>query len=163
MKLYELKNQYLALSELVGDPDMPEDALTDSLEGLEGEIELKAEALLQVVAGLEGDTGAIDHEIKRLQARKAVITNRARSLKDYLKTNMEQGNINKISCPLFQITLSKPRPMVAVVDSDAIPDKYIKTTVVKAPMKKEILAALKAGEDVPGCLLGESARGLLVK
>ncbi|GAG65843.1 unnamed protein product [marine sediment metagenome] len=162
-KLYELTGQYLALAELADDPNMPGDVLADTLEGIEGAIEVKAEALLQVVAGLEGDTGAIDHEIKRLQARKAVINNRAKSLKDYLKTNMEQGNINKISCPLFQITLSKPRPMVAVVDSDAIPDEYIKTTVVKAPMKKEILAALKAGEDVPGCLLGESARGLLVK
>ena len=162
-KLYELTGQYLALAELADDPDMPGDALADSLEGIEGEIELKAQALLQVVSGLEGDTGAIDNEIKRLQARKNVITNRAKSLKDYLKTNMEQSGINKIACPLFQITLSKPRPMVAVLDAALIPAEYIKTTIVEAPIKKAILDALKAGEVVPGCELGESARGLLIK
>ena len=163
MKLYELKNSYMALADLADDPNMPEDALTDSLEGIEGEIELKAEALLQVVAGMEGDTTAIDNEIKRLQARKSVITNRANALKNYLKSNMEQSGIDKISCPLFAITLTKPRPMVAITDDDAIPEKYIKVTETRTPMKKEILAALKAGEDVPGCQLGDSARGLLIK
>jgi hypothetical protein len=162
-KLYELTGSYLALAELADDPNMPEDALTDSLEGLEGEIEIKAQALLQVVSGLEGDTGAIDAEIKRLQARKGVINNRALSLRNYLKDNMAQTGINKISCPLFQITLSKARPMVAITDSLAIPDKYIRTLTQKQPMKKEILDALKAGESIPGCELGESARGLLVK
>ena len=50
--LYDMTGQYLALAELADDPNMPEDALTDSLEGIEGEIEVKAQALLQVVAGM---------------------------------------------------------------------------------------------------------------
>ena len=162
-KLYDLVGQYLALAELADDPDMPEDALTDSLEGITGEIEVKAEALLQVVAGMEGDTTAIDNEIKRLQARKAVITNRAASLKEYLRTNMEQSGIDKISCPLFQITLAKARPMLVVNNEAEIPEKYIKTVTTSAPVKADILKALKAGESVPGCALGESKRGLLIK
>lgn len=161
--LYTLTGQYLALAELADDPDFPPEALADSLEGLEGEIEVKAQALLQVCAGWDGDTGAIDAEIKRLQLRKAVIENRARRLRDYLRENMERSGIDKISCPLFAITLAKGRPIVAMTDESLIPDRFIKTTVTKAPMKAEILAALKSGEDVPGCLLGESARSLRIK
>ena len=131
--LYDMTGQYLALAELADDPDMPEDALTDSLEGIEGDIEVKAQALLQVVAGMEGDTGAIDKEINRLQDRKRVIQNRADRLRQYLFDNMVISGINKISCTLFQITLTKARPMVMVKEVALIPDKYIKTTNTKAP------------------------------
>jgi hypothetical protein len=161
--LYDLTGKYLELAELADDPNMPEDALADTLEGLEGEIEIKAQALLQVVSGMDGDTTAIDHEIKRLSARKSVIQNRAKRLKQYLHDNMMATGINKISCPLFQITLSKPRPMVVVDNADLIPDSFIKTTIHKAPIKADILAALKKGEAVPGCVLGESKRALLIK
>jgi len=159
--LYELAGQYRALAELADDPDMPAQALADSLEGLEGAIEVKAEALLQVVAGLDGDTSAIDAEIKRLQDRKRVIANRAQRLRDYLKENMEATGISKIECPLFAITLTKPRPLAVICDASLIPDQYMKIT--RTPVKADILKALKAGEDVPGCVLGESAPGLLVK
>ena len=162
-KLYELTGQYLALSELADDPDMPAQALQDSLEGLEGEIEMKAQALLQVTAGMKGDIYSIEDEIKRLQDRKRVIENRRQSLRDYLQRNMEATGITKIACPLFQITLAKGRPMVVVEDENQIPDEYVKTTVVKAPRKAEIMAALKSGEAVPGCVLGESKQSLRIK
>lgn len=160
-KLYELAGQYRALAELADDPDMPAQALADSLEGLEGEIEVKAEALLQVVAGLDGDTGAIDAEIRRLQHRKQVIANRAQRLREYLRENMEATGIDKIECPLFKITLTKPRPMAVINDESQIPDRYIKT--IRTPNKTAILADLKTGKQVPGCALGETKRGLLVK
>ena len=161
--LYNLTGQYLALAELADDPEMPEDALADSLEGITGDIEVKAQSLLQVVAGMEGDTGAIDREIERLKGRKKIIQNRADRLRQYLFDNMVITGINKISCPLFQITLAKARPMVMVTDVDLIPEKFIKTTTTKTPIKKEILTVLKAGEDVAGCELGESKRSLKVK
>lgn len=161
--LYDMTGRYLALAELADDPNMPDDALTDSLEGIEGEIEEKAQSLLQVVAGMEGDTGAIDREIARLKDRKQTIQNRANRLRQYLFDNMIISGINKIACPLFQITLAKARPMVIVQDADGVPEKYTKTTTTKTPMKKEILRALKAGESVAGCVLGESKRSLIIR
>ena len=161
--LYEMTGQYLALAELADDPAMPEDALSDTLEAIEGDIEVKAQALLQVVAGMEGDTGAIDNEIKRLTARKKVIQNRAGRLRQYLFDNMVVSGINKISCTLFQITLAKAQPLVLVNDAAVIPDWLVKTTTTRTPIKKDILAALKKGERVPGCELGESKRSLRVR
>lgn len=162
-KLYELTGQYLEVSALADDPDFPMESIQDTLEGIEGEIADKAQALLQVVASMEGDTTAIDNEINRLQSRKRVIQNRAQSLRDYLYRNMVDSRINKIDCPLFSITLSKPRPMVVVQDERAIPDQYKKTTVVSKPEKADILKALKAGKEVPGCYLGETQRSLIIK
>lgn len=162
-KLYELTGQFLELSKLVDDPQMPKEALADSLEGIQGEIELKAEALLQVVAGLDGDTTAIDNEISRLKHRKAVIENRKAALRDYLHRNMEVSGIDKIDCPLFNITLAKPKPMLVITNENEIPGEYAEKVVTIKPKKKEILKALKAGNDVPGCAIGESKRALIIK
>jgi hypothetical protein len=163
VKLYELTNQFAALSRLVDDPDTPEGALTDSLEGIEGEIELKAEALLQVVTNMGSDVCSIDDEIARLNHRKAVIANRQQSLKDYLRHNMQASGISKISCPLFDITLTKPRPMAVVQDEALVPDEYVESKVVRRVKRDRVLAALKNGKDIPGCVLGESAPGLVIK
>lgn len=59
MKLYELSTQYAQLQQLADDPDID---LTDTLEGLTGEIELKANGLMQVVRGIESDIDAVDAE-----------------------------------------------------------------------------------------------------
>ena len=40
--LYELTDDYLALLEMAEDPDMDEQALKDTMEGIEGVIEIKA-------------------------------------------------------------------------------------------------------------------------
>jgi hypothetical protein len=42
--IYELTEDYLRLLELAEDPDTDPEAFADTLEGLEGEIEIKAEA-----------------------------------------------------------------------------------------------------------------------
>ncbi len=157
MKLYELTAQYRGLAEL---SDIPEDALRDTLEGLEGEIQIKAENLLMVVSNMGADTTAIDTEIKRLQARKKAITNRQQSLRDYLRHNMAESGISKIKCPLFTITLGKGRPMVVIEDESKLPNQYVATTI--APMKAKILNALKSGTKIPGAVLGESAESLRI-
>ena len=161
--LYELSAQYLALAEMADDPNLPPEVLANSLEGLGGLLETKAQALLQVTTGWEGDIGAIDNEIKRLQARKSVIQNRVDNLRAYLQFNMEQTGISKISCALFQITLPKGSPMVVVTNESLIPESFTNTTTIRKPVKSLILAALKDGEDVPGCLLGTSKASLRIK
>lgn len=161
MKLYQMTGAYLALQKLADDPDLPEQALTDTLEALEGDIQVKAENLLQVVRGMETDVDAVDAEIKRLQEIKKVRQNRIDSLRDYLKFNMQQAGIRSIKCPLFSITLAAGRDVVVVEDDTKLPQAYQRVTV--APDKPKILAALKAGQDVPGAVLGKSQESLRIK
>jgi len=162
-KLYELTGQFLALSTLADDPDMPEGALADSLEGITGEIEIKAEALLQVVSNMDGDITAIDAEIDRLKRRKAVIENRKTSLREYLQHNMEVSGISNIDCPLFSITLAKPRPMAVIENESLVPAEFVQTKTITSVNKKAVLGALKAGRVIPGCVLGESRRALTIR
>ena len=162
MKLYELTEQYIGLSHLIEDGEMDSETLQATLEGLTGDLQAKAEGLLSYVANIGSDVSAIDTEIKRLQARKKVMTNRQDSLRDYLKHNMVVGDIQKISCPLFTITLINPRPMVVVDDEDAIPVKFkLEIPASYKLVKADLLRALKAGK-IEGAHLGESQPGLRI-
>lgn len=161
--LYDLTGQMIGLRNLMEDGDVDPTVLQDTLDGLTGDIEVKAEGLLGYVANISADAAAIDAEIKRLQARKIAMTNQQRALRDYLKHNMISADIQKITCPLFSVTLIKPKPMVAILDKKALPDSMVKTTVTVAPIKADILKALKAGLGVSGATLGESDYGLLIK
>lgn len=156
--LYQLSANYREVQDL----DLPEECLADTLESIEGEIEGKAENLLAVVRNLDADTQALDTEIKRLQTRKNTISKRQAWLKDYLKSNMQATGINKISCPLFTITLTKPPQVVVVDDEAAIPDALVKVETVRKIDKKALLKDLKAGLDIPGAHLGEGNPGLRI-
>jgi len=153
--LYNLTNQYLSLQDL----DLPEEVLVDSLEGLKGEIDIKAENIIHVLANM--DTTAIDAEIKRLQSLKRSIVNRRDALNEYLRFNMMVCDISNIKWDTGSVTLCKATQVVSIDDEDAIPARFNKVTT--APNKADIKAALKAGDDVPGCSLIDAKQRLWIK
>lgn len=162
-QLYKLSEQHRELQEMVSSGDMTLDDLKDTFEGLEGEFNEKAVSLIHVVNNMSSDTTEIDTEIKRLQGRKKAITNKQDNMREYLRTNMEASGITKIECPLFSISLAKGRDTVVIEDDQKIPDELIDVSVVQKPDKREILAKLKAGEEVPGCRIEKSKSSLRIK
>lgn len=161
-KLYELTEQFKELAKLADCEEMKE-ALTDTLEGLEGEFQEKAQAITSMVLNMDSDTSAIDEEIKRLTARKKTIQNRQQSMKDYLRVNMERCEISKITCPLFTITCAKGREIVHIDNEKEIPDDFLTVNTVISPDKKAIEAKLKEGVSVPGAHLEISKSSIRIK
>lgn len=165
--LYEITENARELQKLAELSDESDEtmaqAIADTWEAIEGEFKEKAISLVHVTKLIATDADAIDAEIKRLQARKKAYTNKIESLKNYLRVNMEASDISKIECPLFTITLGKPRDVVVIDDESKIPADYLKIETLQAPMKKEILDALKSGEDVAGCSLGKSKSSVFIR
>ena len=162
MKLYELTAQHKELQSLADDGDLGT-AIADTMEALEGEFEDKALSLIRVVKNMDSDSEALDAEIKRLHARQKTIANTQESMREYLRMNMEASGITKIDCPLFTITLAKGRDVLQITDPDIIPTDYLNIKTSVTPMKKEILDALKKGEDVNGCRVVTSKSSLRIK
>jgi len=127
--LYELTNEVLAVKDMFEADFIDEETLHDTLEGLDGSLEKKSEGLLAYVANLKAEEQAIGDEIKRLQKRKKEKANHQQRLRDYLRDNMMRGGIQKITCPLFQITLCEPRDVVAILDLEQVPDVYTTATI----------------------------------
>ena len=157
MKLYELSGQYLELQDL---EDIPEEALQDTLNALEGQFKEKAMNILHVIANSNGSIEAIDTEIKRLQEKKKRLVNAETRLKDYLRENMEATGITKITSDLFNVTLIKPRDMVVIDDEDQIDMEYMRVSY--APDKTKIKEALKDGAEVAGAHMGLSKAGVKI-
>ena len=68
---------------------------------------------------------------------------------------MQRTGINKIDSPYLHIALRNNPPSVVVDDPTLIPERYMRQAPPPPPMpdKREIAAALKFGEKVPGAHL----------
>lgn len=161
--LYQLTNQYLALAEKLADGDFDLQTIADTVEasGITDELAVKAQGIEYVARGALAHHAAIDAEITRLQALKTQRDKVALGLRDYLKINMERAGIQRIDCPLFQISIRKNPPAVEL-DPLSLPAEYWTTPEPKPPTpqpnKSAIKAALTAGVDVIGARLTQSTR-----
>lgn len=161
--LYEITEQHKELLKLADESDDMAQAVADTMEGIEASFDDKAISLITVEKNMEADVLAINSEIERLTKRKQIIVNKQNSMKEYLRINMEETGISKITCPLFAITLKKGRDIVKIQDEDKIPTDYLNIKTSVTPMKREILAELKAGNDVEGAILVKSKSSILIK
>lgn len=162
-KLYELTNAVIGLRAMIDDESIDEQTFLDTLESIEGEIEVKAENLLKFERELLADVDAVNNEIKRLQRIKTARANRAAALREYLRLNMLNSGIDKIACPFFSITLKKAAPILVVEDDSLIPKRYFEVVTTRKLKRKELLDDLKAGKGIKGASIGESKRALLIK
>jgi len=161
--LRELSHELQEVQSLALDPDVPEEALRDTLDGIEGMFNEKAVRIVHVIANSDTDVDAISAEIKRLSERKRSIELAQDRLREYLRFNMEATGISKISSPLFTITLAAGRDMVEIYDEAALPDEFVRVKTVVSPEKADILKALKSGIDVPGATITKSKSSIRIK
>lgn len=149
--LREITAEHISLQQLVEREEFTLDDVKDTFESLAGEFTAKAQSLVYVVNNISVDTTALDNEIKRLQARKTTLVNKEKSLREYLKTNMQMAGMTKISCPLFTITLAKGRDMVQIDDEAELLEDYREIVEVVKIDKAALLRDLKSGYLKSGC------------
>jgi hypothetical protein len=161
LNLYELTTVYQQIFETLLDEEANLDTLEDTLQAIEGAIEVKAENMGKFVNMLKADEAAIEAEVERLMKRKKARQNRVQRIKDYLQSQMELIGKDKITTPIMTISLQNNPPALEIEDEMQIPAQYMVLvpehyTVDKAKVKD----ALKSGQEVPGAKLtqGRSLR-----
>lgn len=159
MHLYEITEAHKELEKLEDDGL----DIGDTFEAIEGEFNDKAISVVHVIKNMGGNVTALENEIDRLSTRLRAIKNRQESIKDYLRYHMEATGINKISCDLFTIALKQGRDIVQIDDEDKIPTDYLNIKTSVTPMKRELLADLKTGKDIPGCSIAKSKSSIGIK
>ena len=156
--LYDLAGQYRKLAERLANLDLDAETVADTIEasGLTDEIQQKAQGVLMVAKTTEQYVPAIEAEIARLQALKKRHERIANGLRDYLKLNMETAQIQRIECPLFDISIRTNPAAVEVFDEAQVPKEMLR--VAYSVDKTAIKAELKAGREVAGCRLVSATR-----
>ena len=147
MTLYELTEDYMNLLELAEDPDIDEQAFTDTLEGIDGALEDKAEGYAKVIRTLEGDAAACDAESKRLRNKKQTIENNIKRMKSALQMAMEATGKTKFKTALFSFGIQKNPASVVIDHAGQVPANY---WIPQPPEldKKAIKAYIKENGDV---------------
>ena len=159
--LYELTDEWMQLLDMAEDPDIDEQALQDTLEGLGGEIEDKADNYAKVIAELNGKEELLKGEIDRLSARKKSIENTITRMKATLQYAMETTGKEKFKTELFSFNIQNNPAKVVIEEGKKIPKTYL---VPQEPLvnKQLIKDDLKNGKTLTFAHL-EQTRGLRIR
>jgi len=153
--LYTVADQYLQDVAKLQDLDLDPQTIADTLEAMQGDMEVKATNVAMFIRNLESLADQIKQAEAAMAARRKAIETRADNIREYLLTNMLRTGITKIESPYFKIAIRNNPASVVVDDEASIPAKYMRQPPIpdQAPDKKEIKAALEFGEIVPGARL----------
>ena len=160
MSLFELTSEYRAASERLHNLDLPDDVIADTLEGMQGAIEVKAKNVAYVIRNCEALAAQIKEAEEKMALRRKALESRADRIRNYLLYNMQACSISKVELPEFRLAI-KENPAAVVIDAESqIPDEFLTRPEPPPPKpnKKEIAAAIKAGIEVPGAHMETTQR-----
>ena len=154
-----------ALAAVMVDVDEAEGVLDDDLEAAldaaEGELAEKVERTLSLAQSLDATAQAEKERAAKVAAHSKALSNRAKRIREWVKTNLENAGIKKLEAGSFVAKIAKS-PATTVVD----PLKFLpwalehRSDLVRQrpqpdpePDKKAILKALKGGDKIEGAAL----------
>lgn len=162
--LYELKGDYLKLLEMLEDPEIDDQVVLDTLEGIDYELEIKAENYAKIIRELEGTVEIIKTEKKRLSDKQSKLEENVKRLKDNLQEAMTVTGKTKFKTDLFSFSIQKnggALPVIVDVDTAELPDDLVQITE-----KPDLKAIAKYLEEHPESKLahyGERGESLRIK
>ncbi len=160
--LYEITGDYLRLLEMLEEEEnIDPQAFKDTLEGIEGEFEIKADGYARVLKELNAEADKYNAEIQHMAARRDSINNRGKMLKQHLYDSMKATGKLKFKTDLFSFGIQKNggwQPMEILPDV-TIPDEYCR----KEPDNAKIREALKNGAELPFAVLKERGEHLSIR
>jgi hypothetical protein len=142
-------------------PEIDDEALRDTLEGISELPEMLATILRSQLEDL-ALAAALKSRLAEMQERLSRIEGRAEKKRALVASVMERADLRKLTDPEFTVSLrATPPPLVVTAESD-IPSTYWKPQAPKLD-RGSVLAALKAGQFVPGATLGNGGVTIAVR
>lgn len=164
MNLFELTGQYLALMEMMEDPEIDPQTLEDTMAAIEGELEDKADAYAAIRTQLLGQSQVIDAEIERLKRRQGSIEGNIRRLTANLEASMRATGKMKFKTGLHSFGIQKNGGLAPLIldrtDYEKFPEEFRK--VKYEPDNQKIREYLK-DHTLEWARLGEKGESLRIK
>lgn len=141
MTLYDIVGEYMELYSLLSDTEVEEQTVLDTLEGIEGDLEVKAEGYVKIIKQLDSEKEAYKKESAFFDRKAKTIENNIKAMKERLcqamiltkhddKAGLKAGNFtlkvqNNGGQQRLEITGEVPQNMTKVIiepDNDKIRD-----------------------------------------
>lgn len=149
MNIYELKNEYLELQQLIANEEINEEFIADTLESLKGDINDKAESYCQVRCNLINLRDGLKNEAEKFSKRASSIDKKIKILEENLSKNIQSMNIDRIETQHFKLSFRKSES-VKILDGSIIPQNFIEERTLCRVDKVAIKKMLKSGKSVEG-------------
>lgn len=168
MTLYEMMTAYKDFLTAVENGDIPEEAIADTLEGIESSIDEKIDNIACMLKSLAAEEAAIKAEEERLAQRRKSKVNLQDRLKNYLSDMLLAMGKTEFENPRHKISFRKTPGKVVFDDEKAFIEwaqvnadsllNYGKPTVDKTAIK----VALANGAELNGVRI-ESGQSMTIK
>lgn len=152
--LYEISNEIKAFLIAVEDGEIPEEAIADTLEGIEMEANEKIDNILSLYKHYSASANAIKAEIDNLTKRQKAYARKAERLLEYIGECLKRMNNDGFESPRHKLTYRKSEAVELTNEKaffdwarENYPGAII--TTEKAALS-EIKEAIQDGVNVPG-------------
>ena len=162
--MYELTADYKTVLEMMYDTEIDPQAITDTLESITAEIEIKAENTAIIINELTAEAAKIKAEEQRLNTRRKVYESRIANLKQGLFDAMKLTGKTKFKTDLFSFNITKNGgkiPVIVDVDCSELPDDLV--TITEKPNLDAIAAYLESNPESKYAHFGERGESLRIK
>lgn len=167
LSLYQLDEEYQALEmallesggEITEEMEARFDALFEATEE-------KGASYIAMIRKFEASAEGVGLEVTRLQAAERTFRNAAGRLKTRLRDSMLARGVSRLETRLGKINLQKAGGKAGVellVEADDLPERFVRTTVTKAPDLDALRVALEAGDEAVGHLARLRERSRFVR
>ena len=165
MNTYDLAMDFVKLQAMLEDPEMDSQAINDTMEAIEGEIEWKADGYAKVIRNMLGSLTAVMAEQERLQAKKNLLESGIKRLKDNLKEVMIMTGKTKFKTDLFSFGIQKNGGKAPVIldvkDTSELPDELVR--IKEEPDMDAIRALIEKEGSCKYAHLGERGESLRIR
>lgn len=157
--LYELTNEYRQLLDMMEDGEVDPYTLADTLEAIDGELEIKAENYAKIIRELDGTECMLKAEIDRLSDKKASIEKNIAAMKNALEMAMRGTGKTKFKTGLFSFNIQKNGGKRSLTLLSTPPEEFCKPV----PDNDKIRKALESGEALSFAQLEERGESLRIR
>lgn len=147
--LYDIQGEYLTLLSYADEIEDPK-LFLDTLESIQGELEVKADNYGIVIAEMNSAVKKYEAEIERLTRKKEAIANNVKLMKDRLKAAMELMEVKDgtLQTEHYKFKICKNGGKQGIdIDENHVPDNYKR--IVYETDKEKIRKDLEEGKELP--------------
>ena len=163
MTLYELRAEYMELLALLEDPETDPQVIADTMEGIQGELDIKCDSYVVVIRQLEAQVEMIDTELIRLEKNKSALTNNIKRMKAAVLDTIQMTGSRKMVTDHFKLSIVKnggKQPM-EVDEIEKIPQDYL--TMKPVANMEKIRQELEGGGQLDFARLKERGEHLGIR